>query len=155
MDIPISMQAELGEWNNGAGIDLESWIGCEGRFALAIGYLTILWPEWELIDGYILRKGTPAESIRGFESQAGSTRQLVEAVLNHVHLADIQYRGCPDCSSDKLVVLGSTLKQIYEAKLQWQFPDRPCVVSLFVPEDPGAVDEYQITFWQVAHQSPA
>ncbi|UWX03894.1 hypothetical protein H1235_15705 [Pseudoxanthomonas sp. NC8] len=27
MDIPESMKEELGRWNNGAGIDLDGWIG--------------------------------------------------------------------------------------------------------------------------------
>lgn len=155
MDIPLSMRAELGKWNNGKGIDLESWIGCEGRFSLALGYLSIFWPEWELIDGYILSKGMETARIRAFEAQTGSTRQSVEAVLNHLHLADIQYHGCPDCSSDKLQLLGSTLKEIYEAKLRWQFPDRPCVVSLFIPQTGESLEEYEITFWQLAHELPA
>ena len=46
MEIPISMRAELAAWNNGNGIDLGSWTGCEGRFALAIGYASIFWPEF-------------------------------------------------------------------------------------------------------------
>jgi hypothetical protein len=37
MDVPDSMKAELAAWNDGAGIDLESWVSCEGRFALAVG----------------------------------------------------------------------------------------------------------------------
>lgn len=155
MDTPVSMHAELGAWNNGRGIDLASWVGCEGRFSLAVGYLTTFWPEWELIDGYILAKGTSKDAIRAFEATKGSTRQSVETVLNHLHLADIQYQGCPDCTSDKLLALGASLKQIYEAKLSWQFPDRPCVVSLFIPEDSDAFDEYEITFWQLAHESRA
>ena len=39
METPQSMKDELAAWNNGAGIDLESWVGCEGRFALASGRL--------------------------------------------------------------------------------------------------------------------
>ena len=38
-----STKSELAAWNNGAGIDLESWTGCEGRFALAVGYAAIFW----------------------------------------------------------------------------------------------------------------
>lgn len=145
------MRAELGEWNDGKGIDLESWIGCEGRFSLAVGYLTIFWPQLELIDGYILHKGVHEASIKEWNAQAGSAKHSVEAVLNHRHLKDIQHAHCSDCSADKLLELGSALKEIYEAKLRWQFPDRPCVVKFFVPEDPESLDEYEITFWQIAH----
>ena len=57
MNTPESMKAELAAWNNGAGIDLESWIGCEGRFSLAVGYASIFWPAFTLIEGYILPQG--------------------------------------------------------------------------------------------------
>jgi hypothetical protein len=52
MEIPESMKSELAAWNNGAGIDLESWTGCEGRFALAVGYAAIFWPEFVEFEGY-------------------------------------------------------------------------------------------------------
>lgn len=32
MDIAASIRAELGAWNNGKGINLKSWTGCEGAF---------------------------------------------------------------------------------------------------------------------------
>jgi hypothetical protein len=156
MDTPPSMLDELKAWNSGSGIDLESWIGCEGRFTLAVGYLTVFWPEFEEINGYILRRGSSTlESIREFEADGQSSRLSIEATLNHIHLLNLQYRGCPDSSSDKLLVLGRALKEIYVAKLKWQFPDRPCKVSLFVPPDPEALEEYQLTFWQAAHEVDA
>jgi hypothetical protein len=38
MNIPESMKAELAAWNDGKGSDLKSWIGCEGKFSLAINH---------------------------------------------------------------------------------------------------------------------
>jgi hypothetical protein len=153
MDTPESMVAELGAWNNGKGIDLEGWIACEGRFALAVGYATVFWPDFAERDGYIVGAECPIETIRGFEDGGKASRQSVEATVNHLHLADIQYRGCPDCTPDKLLALGRVLKEIYEAKLRWQFPDKPCVVDLYVPDDRNDLDAYQITFWQKAHET--
>lgn len=75
-----------------------------------------------------------------------------ESVMNHWHLDGIQYVGCPDATPDKLLRLGRTLEQIYTAKLQWQFPERPCRVSLHVPDDPLLLNQYEITFWQVANE---
>lgn len=155
MDTPISMRAELGQWNQGEGIDLESWVGCEGRFSLAVGYATVFWPEFEEIEGYVLRKGVSMDAIRGFERSEGGTRQSVEAILNHFHLVDLQYWGCPDASPDKFLALGQVLKEIHEAKLHWQLPHRPCTVSLYVPDDPNALEDYQLTFWQTAHEADA
>ena len=152
MDIPESMKAELAAWNNGQGIDLESWVGCLGNFSLAVGYLSIFCPEFVEFEGYILRKGFSEDSLRGFESSCGGDRKSIEAVMNHLHIADIQHYGCEDLSKDKVILLGSKLKEIYEARLQWQFPDKPCTVSFYEPDHAEELAAYEITFWQKAHE---
>lgn len=153
MDTPESMKAELAAWNNGNGIDLESWVGCEGNFSLAVGYASVFWPAFTLFEGYILPDGFSEDALRGFERN-GSSRKSVEWVMNHLHIADIQNGGCTDISKDKLLVLGTVLKEIYEAKLRWQFPDRPCTVEFFIPDDPDDLMEYQVSFWQKSHETP-
>ena len=45
---------------------------------------------------------------------------------------------------------GRILKEIYAAKLAWQFPGRAFCVSLYTPEDPEDLRAYEITFWQGA-----
>jgi hypothetical protein len=153
MKIPESMQAELGAWNNGVGIDLESWIGCEGRFALAVGYTTIFWPGFVEFEGYILREGFSEQSLRGFEGQEGCTRKGTEWLMNHLHIADTHHYGCSDISKDKIVLLGNVLKEIYETKLRDMFPERPCAVEFHVPENEDDLVEYQISFWQTTHEA--
>lgn len=114
MDTPESMKAELAAWNNGDGIDLETWISSEGKFSLAVGYASIFWPAFTLFEGYILPDGVTETVVRGWE-RAGRSRKSIEWVLNHLHIADIQHGGCQDISKDKLLVLGNVLKEIYEA----------------------------------------
>jgi hypothetical protein len=152
MKVPESMKAELSAWNNGTGIDLETWVANHGRFSLAVGYASIFWPEFVEFDGYILRKGFSEESLRGFERQQNGNRLPVEATMNHLHIADIQHYNCEDASKDKLLMLGNVLKEIYEAKLQWQFPDKPCTVKFFTPDDPEDLTGYEISFWQQRHE---
>jgi hypothetical protein len=108
--------------------------------------------EFVEVDGFILRQGYSPEALRRFRQREGADRAGVESVMNHWHLDGIQYIGCPDASPDKLLHLGRTLEQIYTAKLQWQFPERPCRVSLYVPDDPLLLNQYEITFWQVANE---
>jgi len=151
-DIPKSMQAELQAWNNGKGIDLQAWVSCEGNFRLAVGYAAIFWPTFVEFEDYILLDGFSVEALRGFEAQEGITRKSVEWVINHLHIADIQHGGCPDMSRDKLVLIGSTLKEIYEAKLKFCFPRKPCIVEFHQPEDPEDLAEYQLSFWQAKHE---
>ena len=154
MNIPESMKAALSAWNNGKGIDLESWVGCEGNFSLAVGYATVFWPEFVEFEDYILRENFSETSLRGFESQEGNTKKYTEWVMNHLHIADIQHYGCKDISKDKIVLLGNLLKEIYEIKLKTQFPDKPCIVEFYKPEvDEEDLLEYQISFWQAKHES--
>jgi len=151
MNIPESMKAELAAWNNGKGIDLESWVGCEGNFSLAVGYASLFWPNFVEFDGYILREDFSETSLRGFESQ-GNSRKSTEWVMNHLHIADIQHHGCKDVSKDKIQVIGQVLKEIHEVKLQSQFPKSPCEVEFYVPEDEEDLLEYQLSFWQKKHE---
>ena len=151
-EIPPSMAHELSRWNNGDGVDLETWVEAMGNFGLAVGYTTVFWPEFEEFEGYILRKGCTVESLRGFERQKNATRKSVEWVLNHLHIGDLHLHGAAEESADKLVLLGNVLKEVYQAKLVWQFPDRPCVVEFYIPDDRDDLTQYQISFWQKKHE---
>jgi len=124
-------------------MELTSKVGSavKEKFSLAVGYATIFWPAFTLFEGYILPAGFPEDALRGFERN-GTSRKSVEWVMNHLHIADIQHGSCRDISKDKLLVLGNVLKEIYEARLQWQFPDRPSKVGFFIPDDPDDLMEY-------------
>jgi hypothetical protein len=146
VDIPNSMQAELGRWNNGSGIDLRSWISCVGNLDLAVGYTTIFWPTFEVVGDYLLVEGCSKDSLEGFEKQTNSTPKGVEWVLNHLHIVDIHCEV--GATIEHCLKLGVTLQEIYSAKLAWQFPDRPCEVEFYIPDDQDDLVQYQISFWQ-------
>jgi len=78
MDIPSSIKDELSHWNSGAGIDLETWVACEGRFALAAGYCSVYWLGFVKFEGYFLRQEFSEPALRSFESAPGVTRRSVE-----------------------------------------------------------------------------
>lgn len=155
MEIPEGMAKELGAWNNGRGIGLEDWIGCEGRFALAVGYAAAFWPAIHLAEGYLITSddGPPdPEHILTWEHGEGATRDGVEAVCNHLHIVDLHAVGCADASSDKLEALGEVLREMWAAKLAMQFPDRPCRVAFRHPDDPMDLEGYELSFWQIANE---
>lgn len=151
MKIPPSMAEELQAWNNGAGIDLESWTSCLGSFSMAVGYASIFWPDFVVFEDYILRDGFGISGLRGFEEAYPEDPRAIEAVMNHLHISDIHV-GCEDLTADKAQVLGETLRSIYTLKLAGEFPDRPCRVEFYQPEDIENLDDYQITFWQEKHE---
>ena len=157
MNIPESMRAELGAWNNGDGIDLDTWISCEGNFRLAVGYTTLFNPSFVEFENYILRGEVVDDkfiaSVRGWENSGDrkSSPKSLEWVFNHLHISDTHHGGCEDISIDKILLIGNTLKDIYEAKLAYQFPQKPCVVEFHIPEDKEHLEDYQISFWQKKH----
>ena len=71
---------ELSRWNNGNGIALADWIFIEGRADHALGFCSLLWPDFQLFEGYVLRGPIDVERLRGWE-QGGHSRQEVEAVF--------------------------------------------------------------------------
>ena len=138
---------ELKDWNNGNGIDAQSWIGCSGTFQLAIGYSSIFWPTFVAFEGYVFREGFTIDGIRAWEQQCGTDRKAIESVMNHLHIADTHYSNCPDISRERVVYLGQTLRDIYIAKLAWQFPDRSFTVC-FDDSERDNLTDYQLTFFQ-------
>ena len=69
-------------------------------------------------------------------------------MVNHLNLDGIQSLGCEDINFERLLYLGRTLREIYQAKLAWQFPARRFAVDF--DESPGQpLEAYQITFYQV------
>lgn len=132
-------------WNDGAGIEPQAWIECVGNYELAAGYSLIFWPNFVRFEGYVLRDGFSIESLRGFEEMTKGNRLAIEAVMNHVHIADIHCNAEP--TEIQLRYLGRVMKDIWEAKLGRDFPDLR--LEVVFNDDPGlALDEYELTFWQ-------
>jgi len=137
---------ELGQWNDGEGIDAEGWIGCVGTYPLAIGYSLIFWPRFVRFENYVLREGFSEGALRGFEAQTGSHRASVEWVMNHIHPIDIHCNEA-EVSEGQLRYLGRVLKQIHEVKLRADFPELRFEVEF---NDEAGLDpvDYQMSFWQ-------
>ena len=136
---------ELPQWNNGAGISPDAWIGCMGDYQLAVGYSLIFWPRFVRFEDCVLREGFAESSVRSCR-KAGADRRGVEALLNHVHIADLHVNAA-EPSEAQLRYLGRVLQQIHRVKLAADFPDLAFEV---VFEDVPGLDplDYQLTFWQ-------
>ncbi|TAJ65837.1 hypothetical protein [Brevundimonas sp.] len=137
-------------WNEGRGVDPESWIKMSGSYDLAVGYTFIFWPEFVVIDGYVLRQGTTASNLREWE-KTGSNRKAIEAVLNHIHIADIHYGMT--ASEAQLRHLGRVLQTIYRMKLAADYPERSFEVHFNDEEGLDPID-YELTFFQAPLQEP-
>ncbi|MEO7105016.1 MAG: hypothetical protein ABIZ09_01465 [Rhodoferax sp.] len=138
---------ELKTWNNGEGVDPETWVGCEGNFRLAAAYSLVFWPNFVEMDGMVFRGGMDRTTLDSWLAGCSGNNRSVEATANHLHLVDIHYVGCPDASVERIIYLGNLLKQIYAVKLAAEFPGRAFVVDFFEPPD-QKLSDYQITFYQ-------
>jgi len=143
---PAALIPELPAWNEGRGITPGDWISCVGSYELAIGYSLIFWPEFVEFNDYIMRAGFEESSLRGFEEMTKGNRRAVEAVMNHVHIADI-HANVDEYKIEQLRYLGRTLKSIYIVKLRSDFPERRFKV-VFNDEPELEPTDYELTFWQ-------
>ena len=137
---------EMADWGFPEGFGANDWIRAAGRYELAIGYSLIFWPRFVVIDGYVLRDGCTADHVRAWEKATPENRIAVEAMLNHVHIADI-HEG--HATEGQLRYLGRVLREIHEVKLKADYPDRTFIVSF--PDEAGLDPvDYELTFWQSA-----
>jgi len=147
-EAPALLIPELPTWNNGAGIDAESWIGCVGNYELATGYSLIFWPRFVEFDRYVLREACfSEENVRDWERATNNDRRAIEAVINHVHLLDIHCDSPAEPTEAQLRYLGRVLRETHEAKLKQDYPARSFEV-VFIDEPDLDLVDYEVTFWQ-------
>jgi hypothetical protein len=140
---------ELKAWNEGKGIDIDDWISCEGDHKHLIGCARILWPDFVEHDGCIFRgDGVDEKNYRAFLKQTCGDKTRVEAVMNHQHIVDLFSRSHHETPTrDVVLYLGRLMKEIWQVKLNHDFPSRKITVSFHEDEQKDLL-EYQITFWQ-------
>ena len=140
---------ELKSWNSGKGVDIETWISCEGDHKHLIGYAQILWPDFVEHDGCIFLGGSIDEdNYRAWLAQTKGDKKRVEAVINHRHIVDLFSRSQHDPPTQEVVLyIGRLIREIWQTKLSHDFPGRKITVTF--PEDAlKDILEYQITFFQ-------
>ena len=138
---------ELPTWNEGKGIDVDSWLACVGNYEHAIAYGRLFWPEFSVHEDCVLFAGFNEKSFVGFMEQTRGNKKAVEGVMNHRHILDLFPNVKTEPSRALVVHLGRVLKDMWSCKLRRNFPSREITVSF--PED-GIEDllDYEITFFQ-------
>lgn len=66
------------QWNNGTGIDANSWISCIGRYDHLLDYISILWPKFVLYDGCALQGLPDPKNDEDFMRALGGDKTAVE-----------------------------------------------------------------------------
>ncbi len=150
-----SMKAELHQWSSHNNWDYEfsDWLAAKGNFDLAAGYIALFCPNIIEFEECLLIADEINEA-DAKELRKQKDKKALERGWNHFHLWDfhpaLSERGL---TPEKAVFIGQRLQHIYTARLMALFPDYPCRVEFYQPADPDNIADYQLTFWQIIHES--
>lgn len=136
---------ELGQWNDGKGIEVSEWISAVGNYSHAIGYLCVFWPEFCEVDGYVFCRPVDKHELSEWEVFTGRNRQEIEKVVNHMHISDLFPNSDPP-SMQQVLFLTETLKTILTVKLKNDFPQRR--ISVVSSGNQNDLQTIFLTFYQ-------
>jgi len=137
---------EMKNWNDGKGIDIDSWIQCMANHKVLVGCSRILWPSFVEHDGCILLGDSVDEArYQGFLKSARGDRTVAEATMNHQHVLHLFATELP--TRALVLYVGRLMKEIWEVKLRHDFPNKKIKV-VFPDGDDLELIDYELTFFQ-------
>ena len=131
------------DWANG---NVSYWISMIGTLEHMIGYGELFWPDFIEHDDCILkREAVDEESYRDWLSRFEGDKQAVESMINHVDLIYlVENPDDNEQTDEQRSYLGRLLREMWQAKLARQFPERNLVVELSdEPEGEPLITVYQ------------
>ena len=139
--LPEELVPSLGD----SGLDPADWIAETGSHEALIGYLDLVWRDFVLHDGCLLRASFSVENYDHWMEHLGGDRTAVEVMINHVHVLDLFDRDQPGITRAQVVLVGRLLREMWTAKLAREFPDLDITVSFPEDGEPEDLVEYEIT----------
>lgn len=147
-----SLITDLDEWesHNGCEIGPAGWLAGMGSFNLAVAFSSLFHPEFIVHNDCVFIAPYTEQDKKNqssFMSCSDYDRSKTEVTINHLHLMDLFPNDVETPTREQILYLGNVLKDMWQLKLNRDFPDRNLVVSF--PEDYAEdLYEYEITFWQ-------
>lgn len=128
--------------------NIDQWISLEGNFDHLVGYARLFWPDFLEHEDCVFRRDHFTEAnFLGFMKQTNGDKTAVEVVMNHEHVLDIFPNADPKPSCKMVLYVGRMMKEIWQAKLNRDFPNRKILVS-FPEEHSEDLLYYEVTFFQ-------
>ena len=149
-DEESNLMPELANWNDGAGITLNAWISGVGRFDHALGYAAIFWPSFVQYERCIFRASPDHTAYQEWMKSTRGDCAKVEAMVNHVHLADLFTGSDYRPNRALLLRLGQIMKEMWSCKLAQDFPDKR--FETHFTSDAENLADLELTFYQ--HSGP-
>jgi len=146
---------ELKAGNGGRDIPIDEWRSIIGSYEHCVAYGTLFWPDFvEYEDCVFFDHGNGAASMannyKGFMAQTNGDKAAVEAVMNHRHILDLFPNAKQEASREMILYVGRLLKEMWQVKLDRDFPNRKITVS-FPDDHADDLLAYEITFFQEEH----
>lgn len=152
-----SLITDLDEWesHNGFHIGPDGWLAGMGSFNFAIAFTSLFHPEFIIHDDCVFIAPLSEQDEKNYKSflvSSNDDRSKTEVTINHKHLMDLFPNSDETPTREQILYLGRILKDMWQLKLDRDFPDRIFVVSF--PEDYSEdLHEYEITFWQQRNET--
>ena len=110
-------------------------------------YQGTFWPDFVEHDGCVFLafdKATYQQWLR----QIGGDKRKIESVMNHRHIVDLLPKAVESPTRSLVTAFGQLLRDVWDAKLQRDFPARKFCVN-FPSEEHKDLTDYEITFYQL------
>ena len=116
-----------------------------GRADHALGYCSLLWPDFVVFEGYVLRVPTDIDRLRGWEN-GGRSRSQVETAMNVFFLENAfsDERKDGGLYDAQMTHLAAMMVDMLDAKLRRDFPDKS--FSAFVIDED---EDFGVSFHQI------
>lgn len=142
---------QLKEWNNGKGIEPDDWIAYIGEIEHAIGFSTIFWPEFVLFSDCIFIGDMDEYTFNKWYKHCKNDEKALECTVNHRHVADLFSTG-KETSKEQIKYIGYIIREMWEAKLSRDYPNRKIIVDLIEQNDDDDILGYILTVYQESNQ---
>ena len=143
---------EIKDWKeNNKNFSIEDWINCNGNASLAIGYLSVFWPNFKTHDNCtFIESHFSSETFTHWKTNGELENYgQLENLINHIHILDIFHlEEGNNLNKEQVLFLGSKLREMLEAKLKMDFPNKSFTVWFNSEEQFEDLIEYQVSFHQ-------
>ena len=110
-------------------------------------YQEIFWPNFVEHDGCIFLDFD--ENIyQQWLRRTGGDKQKIESVMNHRHILDFLPKAVESPTHSLVVLFGQLLRDVWDAKLRRDFPERKFCVR-FPSDECRDLTDYEITFYHL------
>jgi hypothetical protein len=143
---------DLDDWDahNNCEMGPDGWLAGMGSFNYAVAFSSLFWPEFVVYDNCVFFAPFREHDVQNYSRLPHTSDEdkcRTEVTLNHKHLLDFFPNEEAKPTREQVIYLGRILKDMWQLKLNRDFPDRVIVVSF--PEDYSEdLMDYEITFWQ-------